>query len=105
MLGNGVAACSGIFLLSYAGRKLNATVTAVLRLSDVLWAYLWEVVIFGQHPSISTIFGVILCISSAVLIVWDNVRQQRRAKNLKHSQYLELSKKNFEDFELREVSE
>jgi len=56
------------FLLNYAGRMSPAGLASIVRSSDVLFAYVGEVWVFGVVPTWTTILGVIFVLSSLIYI-------------------------------------
>lgn len=61
------------FLLNYAARFCRAGVASIVRSSDILWAYLYQVVVFQEQPMKSTMFGVLLIILALSMIAIDNI--------------------------------
>lgn len=56
------------FLLNYAGRMSPAGLASIVRSSDILFAYVGEVWVFGVVPTWTTILGVIFVLSSLIYI-------------------------------------
>lgn len=73
------------FLLNFAGRIAPAGLVSVVRSSDIMWAYLWEIIIFHQHPNGWTWMGVLLVLASLVAIAVQKVGEQRGAYLKSHS--------------------
>jgi len=67
------------FLLNYAGRIAPAGLVSVVRSSDIMWAYLWEILIFHQIPNGWTWMGVLLVLASLAAITVQKVGEQRGA--------------------------
>jgi drug/metabolite transporter (DMT)-like permease len=67
------------YLLNYAGRIAPAGLVSVVRSSDIMWAYAWEIIIFHQTPNKWTWLGVLLVLSSLVAIGFQKVQEQRGA--------------------------
>jgi drug/metabolite transporter (DMT)-like permease len=67
------------FLLNYAGRIAPAGLVSVVRSSDIMWAYLWEIMIFHQIPNRWTWMGVLLVLGSLVAIAVQKVGENRGA--------------------------
>ncbi len=65
------------FLLNYAGRLAPAGLVSVVRASDIVWAYCFEVMWFVQRPNGITWMGVALVVGSLVAIGMDKVREER----------------------------
>jgi len=62
-------------LWNYAGRLAPAGLTSVIRSSDILWAYILEVVMFKEVPRSTTIAGVVLILSSLTMIAIEKFRE------------------------------
>jgi drug/metabolite transporter (DMT)-like permease len=58
------------FLLNYAGKMAPAGISSIVRSSDILFAYIWEVCIFGEIPTWSTIVGVVFVLSSLGVVAF-----------------------------------
>ncbi|KAL9185169.1 hypothetical protein ACHAXT_002946 [Thalassiosira profunda] len=73
------------FLLNYSMRQLPATLGSLVRSSDIFWAYLLEIIVFGERPQAGTWFGVLfVCTSLAmVLLQTNNTDQTSTADNSK----------------------
>jgi len=62
-------------LLNYAGKMAPAGLVSVVRASDILWAYSCELSIFSDdHPNFLTWVGVMLVLTSLLLIGIDKLR-------------------------------
>lgn len=70
---------SAHFLMNYAGRLAPAGLASITRSSGLMWAYMFEVLIFGEVPKASTIVGVVLIATSLVAITLQKVRDERLA--------------------------
>lgn len=71
------------FLLNYAARMAPAGLSSIVRSSDILFAYLWEVLIFGVTPMWTTILGVILVLTSLSVIAiekWNEGKVMKKKK-------------------------
>ncbi len=56
------------FLMNYAARIAPAGLGAIARSSDIMWSYMWEVIIFHQVPGWNAVFGgLMILISLATL--------------------------------------
>jgi len=67
--------------LNYAGRFAPAGLCALVRSTDILWAYMIEVVIFEESPRVSTIAGVVLILASLTMIAIEKIRDEMGAKS------------------------
>lgn len=56
------------FLMNYAGRMGPAGLSSIVRSSDILFAYLWQILIFDDVVTLTTILGVICVLSSLIVI-------------------------------------
>lgn len=65
------------FLLNYAGRFCNAGVGSIVRSSDILWAYFYQVYLFDETPHLSTIVGVLFIIVSLTMIAVDKIKSDQ----------------------------
>ena len=71
------------FLLNYAARMAPAGLSSIVRSSDILFAYLWEVLVFGVKPMWTTIMGVILVLSSLSVIAIEKWNERKITKEKK----------------------
>ena len=69
VLGVCVSGTFAHFLLNYAAKLVPATMAGLLRSSDIFWAYGLEMIVLSQRPPKETLFGVLLVISSLVLVL------------------------------------
>jgi drug/metabolite transporter (DMT)-like permease len=67
-------------LLNYAGRLVPAGASSIMRSTNIVWAYLWEVVIFHVHPGLLTWCGVFLIGTSLVMVALQQVFAERSGK-------------------------
>jgi len=58
----------GHYLFNHAGRFCPAGIGSIVRSTDVMWAYLWEIGVFKVKPNFLAITGAILVFSSVVII-------------------------------------
>uniref|UniRef100_A0A7S2THL7 EamA domain-containing protein n=1 Tax=Lotharella oceanica TaxID=641309 RepID=A0A7S2THL7_9EUKA len=68
----------GHFMMNYAGRMAPAGPSALLRSSDVLFAYLWEFFVFGQTANLVTIGGVVMIVVGIIVIAYAKARDGRK---------------------------
>jgi len=66
------------FMMNYAARLAPAGLGAIVRSSDIMWAYLWQVVIFDQMPTANTIVGVVLVSMSLILTAVTKMRKEMK---------------------------
>jgi len=56
--------------MNYAARIAPAGSGAIARSSDIMWSYMWEVIIFHQVPGWNAVFGgLMILVSLATLAV------------------------------------
>lgn len=84
------------FLLNYAGRFCNAGVGSIVRSSDILWAYLYQVFVFDETPHLATIVGVLFIIVSLTLIAIDKIQYEKTL----NMQYSTVNKEQDDDLTL-----
>lgn len=63
------------FLLNYAGRLAPASLSSIVRSSDLMFAYIWEMTIFSQTPNAYTWMGVGLISLSLLVITLQKVQE------------------------------
>ena len=68
------------FMLNYAGRIAPAGLVSVVRASDIVWAYGFEIFIFLQQPNKFTWIGVVLVLGSLVAIGIEKVKASSTTK-------------------------
>lgn len=91
-------------LLNYAGRFVPAGLCALIRSTDILWAYILEIVVFHEVPSSTTILGVALVIISLVMIALEKIRDEKIGKKYNLlSRDAELYTREFENEDTSEV--
>jgi drug/metabolite transporter (DMT)-like permease len=66
------------FLLNYAGRLAPASLSSIMRSSDLMFAYIWEIFIFHQVPNLWTWTGVGFISLSLIMIAIQKVRDHHR---------------------------
>lgn len=64
------------FLLNYAARFAPAGLSAIVRSTDILWAYILEVLVFQEIPSFTTIAGVAIILVSLSMIALEKFREE-----------------------------
>ena len=68
-------------LFNYAGMFAPAGLCALVRSTDILWAYMIEVVVFEESPQFSTIAGVVLILVSLTMIAIEKIRNEMGAES------------------------
>lgn len=69
------------FLFNFAGKYAPASLGSIARSSDILFAYIFQVVIFHQVPTIGTFIGSFLILISIASIALLKVRQSQDQRN------------------------
>jgi drug/metabolite transporter (DMT)-like permease len=75
--------CMSIFgslahvLLNYAGRLVPAGASSIMRSTNIIWAYAWEIMIFHVHPDPLTWCGVLLIGTSLLMVALQQVVAER----------------------------
>jgi hypothetical protein len=64
-------------MLNYAGRLAPAGLVSVVRASDILWAYCFEILLFAQRPNFLTWIGVLLVLGSLVAIGIEKIKESK----------------------------
>ncbi|KAL7532300.1 hypothetical protein ACHAXR_004551 [Thalassiosira sp. AJA248-18] len=77
LLGTCVSGGMAHFLLNYSGKFLPATMSGLIRSTGILWAYLLEIVVFGQLPQKETLWGVFFIGSSLMLVLFSSHLQEK----------------------------
>ena len=67
--------------LNYAGRFAPAGLCALVRSTDILWAYVLEVVVFEEIPRFSTIAGAVLILVSLTTIAIEKIGDEMGTKS------------------------
>lgn len=80
VLGVCVSGTFAHFLLNYAGKLVPATPSGLIRSSDIVWGYLLEIVVLGEHPRRETWWGALFVCSSLVLVVLSSGEKNRNSK-------------------------
>lgn len=83
VLAMSVVGSAAHFLLNYAGRLAPASLSSIVRSSDLAFAYGWEIWIFHQIPNLWTWTGVGFITLSLVMITVHKVRDYRTEQSLK----------------------
>jgi len=78
IVGMGTFGSCAHFLINYAGRLAPAGLGGMVRSSDILWAYMWEIVVFREMPRAATWFGVVLIVISLCMIAVQKFYDERR---------------------------
>jgi len=85
------------FLLNYAGRLAPASLSSIVRSSDLMFAYVWEIFIFQQIPNLWTWAGVGFISLSLLMITVQKVRDYQRESTIKRHASDILNKEEDDD--------
>eukprot|EP00554_Chaetoceros_debilis_P010114 CAMPEP_0194107442 /NCGR_PEP_ID=MMETSP0150-20130528/7310_1 /TAXON_ID=122233 /ORGANISM="Chaetoceros debilis, Strain MM31A-1" /LENGTH=391 /DNA_ID=CAMNT_0038795845 /DNA_START=66 /DNA_END=1241 /DNA_ORIENTATION=+ len=69
------------FMMNHAARIAPAGLSAIVRSSNIMWAYLLEIVVFHQVPTANTVIGVILISLSLILIAATKLKEVKGASD------------------------
>lgn len=101
VLAMSVVGSAAHFLLNYAGRLAPASLSSIVRSSDLMFAYIWEIFIFAQVPNEWTWTGVGFITLSLLMIAVQKIRdyrhEQHEASLKRHSSDIILSKEEEEE--------
>lgn len=64
----GVLSFSGQLFLTIAAQLEEAGLVAIARTVDVVFAFMWQIIFFGEIPNVFSILGAILVVTSVILI-------------------------------------
>jgi len=86
------------FCFNFGGKLAPAGLGSIARSSDIVWAYLLEILLFKQQPSWSTWLGVffVICSLSVIALVQTNKKLQNQNEN-KRKQIIDLDEEKKED--------
>ena len=71
------------FLLNFAGKLAPASLSSIMRSSDLMFAYVWEIFIFHQVPNLWTWTGVGFISLSLIMIAIQKVRDYQQETMIK----------------------
>ena len=77
MFGSAAVGSVAHALLNWGGQRAPASLSAIARTGDVAFAFLWEVAIFHQVPTLLTVFGAFAVVSGIGLIALAKVWAER----------------------------
>ncbi|MDM9624867.1 DMT family transporter [Rhizobium sp. S152] len=75
MIGLGVVACAGQYLLYEGFRHAPASALAPMEYSGLVWAFLYGYLIWSEVPTANVVAGAVLIVSSSLVLVWWERRQ------------------------------
>jgi len=87
--------CASIahYMMNHAGRFCPAGVGSILRSTDVVWAYLWEITVFKINPNFWAIIGAMLVFFSGAIIGFS---KESESSEQKEKGFIELTNKEEE---------
>jgi Permeases of the drug/metabolite transporter (DMT) superfamily len=85
------------FLLNYAARFAPAGLCAIVRSTDILWAYILEVLVFQEIPSFTTIAGVVIILISLSMIALEKFREETTTRGSSSSSSSSCDGKSYYD--------
>ena len=87
----------GQLMLNYAGRFAPAGLGSIARSSDILWAYILEVIVFGERPKWTTLVGVILILISLCTVAYEKYKDEKALQMETKESTVEMGYKNMEE--------
>lgn len=73
----GILGSAGHFCLTHSLKAADMSATQPVKFLDLIWATAWGFIIFGDHPSSSTIIGGVVIVAATL---WIARRESNRAK-------------------------
>ena len=96
-----LAMCSvgglGQLSLNYAGRISPAGLGSICRGTDILWGYVFEGIVFGQIPSLSTSIGVVFIIIALGTVAYEQVKEELSLMSSRKESSVEMEYRNIEE--------
>ena len=80
ILGLCITGTSAHILFDYSGRIAPAGLSSMIRSTEVLWAYMIELVVFCEVPSVTTVVGVVLILGSLTMVAVDKFHHETEKK-------------------------
>jgi S-adenosylmethionine uptake transporter len=82
MIGLGVVAAAGQYLLYEGFRHAPASTLAPMEYSGLVWAFLYGYLIWSEVPTVNVVAGAVLIVASSLMLVWWERRQVLSARRL-----------------------
>ena len=81
----GVAATLGLYGIGQAYRLAPASVASPFEYSSLFWAILWGFLFWNEIPTLTTVGGILLIISSGLYILFKETKKSDKGKRLQKS--------------------
>lgn len=85
ILGLCILGTTGHFMLNYSARLSRAGLSSIIRSSDIMWGYLFEILVFQEIPSYTTWMGVFFIVCSLLFVAWEKLRDICNDNKLEHN--------------------
>jgi hypothetical protein len=82
------------FLLNYAGQLAPASLSSVVRSSDLMFAYIWEIFIFSTIPNGWTWMGVGFISLSLIMITVQKIKEHQNKQQQQEQQQSCIKRKS-----------
>jgi len=82
MIGLGIVAAAGQYLLYEGFRHAPASTLAPMEYSGLVWAFLYGYLIWSEVPTVNVVAGAVLIVASSLMLVWWERRQVLSARRL-----------------------
>ena len=82
MIGLGIVAAAGQYLLYEGFRHAPASTLAPMEYSGLVWAFLYGYLIWSEVPTVNVVLGAVLIVASSLMLVWWERRQVLSARRL-----------------------
>ena len=84
------------FIIVSVCRTTSASTASLARSTDIMWAYMWDVLFFDQAPTTKTTIGVVIVCLSIILVTTQNTTQENGIANASKNTSESGSKNVFE---------
>ena len=91
-----ISGASAQFIIVSVCRTTSASTASLARSTDIMWAYMWDVLIFDQAPTTKTTIGVIIVCLSIILVTTQKMAQENGIANASENTSESGSKNAFE---------
>lgn len=81
LFGMGAIGSLGQLFLNFAGRFAPAGLGSIARSSDILWGYVFEAIVFGKVPKMTTFVGVTLILIALTIIAYEKVQEEQTTRS------------------------
>ena len=76
LLSVGVIGYGAQWSLTKASQLLPAALASILRSTEILWTYTWQMILFRQYPSYLTVLGVVAILVGVLVVTLDKIKQK-----------------------------